>query len=362
MQQGESTDPADYLASFRALAGEFRRRGYPRPQTARILRELVLHLSLALGGMLLFLCTQSIGLRGLGVLISTAGMFGIATNTHTASHHAASPRRRSNLALTFFGFPFLLGISANHWDRKHCVLHHANPNVVGNDSDIDFMPLFAINQSERGRATGALRVWFACQWLIVPFALALNALNMQRQGVIGLVGSLRAKPTRLGWLDLGCLLGHYGLWLALPMLWFSAQDLLLFYTVRLALLGYAVFMVFAPAHLPSNTPFIATTQPASDRVLRQTVTTANFEIVAWARVFCSGLGFQIEHHLFPRIDHFYYPQMSPDVQAFCERHGYPYHRVGWWQGVRESLAIFYRPKPIEAALRAPARGPISARD
>ena len=43
--------------------------------------------------------------------------------------------------------------------------------------------------------------------------------------------------------------------------------------------------------------------------------------------------------------------MSPDVQAFCLRHGYPYHRVSWWKGVVESLAIFYRPKPIATTLR-----------
>jgi linoleoyl-CoA desaturase len=351
MQQRENGDPIEYLASFRTLANEFRRRGYHRPQTARIVRELALHLLLAAGGMLLFLFSDAFALRALGLLLSTVGSFGIATNTHTASHHAVSGRRRVNLALTFFGFPLLLGISATHWWHKHCVLHHADPNVVGNDSDIDFMPLFAINQSERHHATGLLRVWFSCQWLVVPFALAFNALNMQRQGVLWLVRTLRRKPTPLGWLDLGCLLGHYALWLGLPALWFSPVELLLFYAARLALLGYAVFVVFAPAHLPAAMPFLATRQPGADLVLRQTGTTANFEVGPFARLFCSGLGFQIEHHLFPRMDHAYYARMSPDVQAFCLRHGYPYHRVRWWKGVLESLAIFYRPKPIATNLR-----------
>jgi fatty acid desaturase len=351
MQTGGNADSNEYLASFRTLAREFRRRGYHRPQTPRILRELALHLSLALCGMLLFLSSDGIGYRALGLLLSTVGTFGIATNTHTASHYAASQRRPMNLALTFFGFPLLLGLSATHWWHKHCVLHHAHPNVVGNDSDIDFMPLFAINQSERHHATGVLRVWFSCQWLVVPFALAFNALNMQRQGIIWLIRTLRTKPTRLGWLDLGCLLGHYALWLGLPALWFSPGQLLLFYAARLALLGYAVFVVFAPAHLPAAMPFLATRQPGNDVVLRQTGTTANFEVGALARLFCSGLGFQIEHHLFPHMDHAYYARMSADVQAFCQRHGYPYHRVSWWKGVLESLAIFYRPKPIESTLR-----------
>ncbi len=37
-----------------------------------------------------------------------------------------------------------------------------------------------------------------------------------------------------------------------------------------------------------------------------------------------GLNYQIEHHLFPRIHHSYYPQIAPLVKAYCEGRGIRY--------------------------------------
>ena len=38
-----------------------------------------------------------------------------------------------------------------------------------------------------------------------------------------------------------------------------------------------------------------------------------------------GLNFQIEHHLFPRISHVHYPEISKIVKRACERFHIPYH-------------------------------------
>lgn len=37
-----------------------------------------------------------------------------------------------------------------------------------------------------------------------------------------------------------------------------------------------------------------------------------------------GLNYQIEHHLFPRIQHSHYPKIAPIVRAFCEKKGITY--------------------------------------
>merc|ERR1712118_53169 len=37
-----------------------------------------------------------------------------------------------------------------------------------------------------------------------------------------------------------------------------------------------------------------------------------------------GLNFQIEHHLFPRIQHTHYPMIAPVVREFCLSKGIPY--------------------------------------
>jgi fatty acid desaturase len=40
--------------------------------------------------------------------------------------------------------------------------------------------------------------------------------------------------------------------------------------------------------------------------------------------FSGGLNHQIEHHLFPAVSHYYYPQISPIVQETCKEFGLDY--------------------------------------
>ena len=38
-----------------------------------------------------------------------------------------------------------------------------------------------------------------------------------------------------------------------------------------------------------------------------------------------GLNHQIEHHLFPQINHIYYPQIQKHVKKFCKKNKLPYN-------------------------------------
>ena len=58
---------------------------------------------------------------------------------------------------------------------------------------------------------------------------------------------------------------------------------------------------------------------------RQVMGSGNFEIGPLGRVLSGHLGFQIEHHLFPNIPAWRYPEMAPRVREICERHGLTYH-------------------------------------
>jgi fatty acid desaturase len=57
---------------------------------------------------------------------------------------------------------------------------------------------------------------------------------------------------------------------------------------------------------------------------RQVQGSANFEASRIVHVLSGHLGFQIEHHLFPNIPAWRYPEMAPRVREICERHGLPY--------------------------------------
>ena len=43
----------------------------------------------------------------------------------------------------------------------------------------------------------------------------------------------------------------------------------------------------------------------------------------WTMMF-GGINYQIEHHLFPRIAHYYYPDISPYVKDWCKENNIKY--------------------------------------
>jgi linoleoyl-CoA desaturase len=48
-----------------------------------------------------------------------------------------------------------------------------------------------------------------------------------------------------------------------------------------------------------------------------------------------GLNDQIEHHLFPRVCHVHYRQLSPIVESLAAKHGVSYHTCPTlWQAIR----------------------------
>jgi len=348
-----------------ALNREFVARGLHRKPVGLALSHLALHVACSLGGTAAFVLAHGLPARVAALVVMTLGNLGISGHTHTSSHNGTSPRLWVNRALTFFGYGLMFGTSAAWWWNKHIAVHHATPNVIGLDDDVDLLPWFALTEEDFARG-GPLRRWYhRHQWLLLPPALALTALNMTRASNAYLVGALRdpGTPGRrrpLLWADLAAVVTHYALWIALPMLWFPARGVVGFYLLRGALLGFAVFATAAPAHFPAESCFLPTEghgdrgayRRHSDYILLQTVTTVNYRTSGLGRVICCGIEFQIEHHLFPGFSYVQYPRMSPIIREFCEANGYPYRELGWWDGVVKSLRVFKHPKRVEPALEA----------
>jgi len=334
--------------AYQELGHLVRERGWLEKAPGRTLTELAVHLALHLSGIALFLAVDNLPLRLAALWISTYGGLGIATNTHTSSHNATSRSLRLNRALTYFGYTFLFGISAHYWWNKHCVVHHPAPNVIEVDDDADLMPFFAMNEREIRESRGLARFFYRIQWIFIPFVLALNLFFSEYQAYRHLLPIL-ADPKRrrtAHWLDLGVLALHVLVWIVAPMFFFPVSHVLGFYFLRNALIGYAMFAAFAPAHLPADAVFVDKSQLAEDYVLLQTATTVNFRTGFFGRLACSGVDYQIEHHLFPGVPHCYHPEMSRVVEDYCHRHGYPYRTLGWREAIWKSLIVFYRPKKV----------------
>lgn len=343
-----------------ALNREFAALGFNRKPFGRLMAELAVLVAMSAGGMAVFILAEPLAARLAGLLVMAMGNLGITTHGHSSSHNGTSDRLWVNRVLMLFSYGIVFGTSTMWWRHKHVAVHHVTPNVIGLDDDVDLLPWFALTEEGYRSGSPGWRWYYRHQWLVLPVALGLTALNMMRKSWIYLLGELRdpSRRTRMHWCDLGVLVAHYSLFLLVPLLWYPAGSVVGFFVLRGALLGYAVFATAAPAHFPAEASFLSSEgfrdraeyRRHSDYLLLQTVTTVNFRTGRLGRFLCCGADFQIEHHLFPGISHAYYPRMSPILRRFCEENGYPYRTIGWWEGIRKSLAVFRHPKPVEPAL------------
>jgi linoleoyl-CoA desaturase len=333
---------------YRDLAARLKNGKWARRPTGRLLFELVVHLAaMGLGayGMIVLSFWPAVA----AYVVFVCGGIGVATHSHSSSHHTTSKSAWLDKALTYFGFTLIHGLSGAYWYHKHIVVHHPAPNVLGVDDDADLLPYFVLSEADAAAATG-LRRWYyrRLQFILLPLALSLNHVNIQVSGWRYLLTELRNRQARSAatFIDLGLLVLHFALWVGVPLVFFSPVGVLAFNAVRLAGIGYGMFIVFAPAHFPAEAVLADESQKRVDFVLRQTATTVNFRTGPIGRFLCSGVEYQIEHHLFPRISHVYYPELSPLVEQFCRERNYPYRTLGWWEGIWKSLLAFYRLRPV----------------
>jgi fatty acid desaturase len=330
------------------LRQSLRAQGLLGKDPKRCLAELAFHVATAVAGVLLVAAGGSPLLEASGLVLAALGSLGVATNGHTASHHGTSNNWRLDEVLTYFCFPFFLQVSASNWRHRHVVVHHPVPNVIGQDDDVDLMPFFAYTQQEAARGGALARLYRRHQWLLFPVGLLLNGFNTQRTAWAYLLGRLRDRRARSAehWADLGALGLHWLVWWIAPLAYFAAADVALFNLGRVILMGYGMFALFAPAHWPAAAHAVASAGGREDHLLIQTANTVNYRAGAYGRLLCSGVQYQIEHHLFPDVSHTRYPKIAAQVEAFCERHGYPYRTLGWGEAIRESIATLRAPKVV----------------
>ena len=93
--------------------------------------------------------------------------------------------------------------------------------------------------------------------------------------------------------------------------------------------GVTLGAVFQPAHVVPEAEFPLPDEDLTvegNWAIHQLMTTADFAqgnpIINW---YVGGLNFQIEHHLFPNINHVHYPKLSKIVKQTAEEYGLPYH-------------------------------------
>jgi linoleoyl-CoA desaturase len=260
----------------------------------------------------------------LGGIVSSIG-FNVM---HDGAHGSFSKYKWVNI---FAAFSLnILGGNSFMWNVKHNIIHHAFTNVDGVDDDIDIQPWMRMSATQKKyRLHKYQHIYF---WVLYSlfYLFWIFVLDYQKY-FKSKVGNMDLKKMKLSdhlifW---GFKLFHAFLFVGLPIYMLGFTSWLIGFLIFTSFAGLVLSLVFQLAHTVEHTAFpvpdVVTGKMENEWAIHQIKTTANFathnRLISWL---VGGLNFQIEHHLFPKISHIHYPQISKIIRQACREYGIEY--------------------------------------
>jgi fatty acid desaturase len=218
----------------------------------------------------------------------------VAFLAHEAAHRQILASGPANDRLGRILAAGIVGISLSWWNAKHN-RHHANPNRVGKDPDIEVDTIrFLEEDAAKVNRLGAL-ITRKQGWLFFPL-LTLEGLNLHFQGLKHLLS--RDDEVKGRWVELSLIALRFALYLTPIFLLLPIGMAFAFIGVQLAVFGVYMGASFAPNH--KGMPIIAP-DAKLDFFSKQVRTSRNIRGGWWATALMGGLNYQVEHHLFPSM-------------------------------------------------------------
>lgn len=243
----------------------------------------------------------------------------------------------------------IVGMSYSWWDSKH-TRHHANPNRIGKDPDIEIDTISFIEEDAM-QARGLQRYITKFQgWLFFPL-LTLEGLNLHMHSFKHLFSR---GPVRGRWIELGLITLRFALLLTPVFLVLPIGLAFAFLGVMFAVFGVYMGASFAPNHKGMA---VIAHDARLDFFSKQVRTSRNIRGGWWATILMGGLNYQVEHHLFPSMARPYLSRARDIVREHCETLGVPYTETSLG---RSYLIVIEYLNRVGLAARDPFECPITA--
>ena len=247
----------------------------------------------------------------LGVVFTQLAFLG-----HEAAHRQVLGSGPANDRVGRVLSTLFVGISYSWWMNKH-TRHHANPNRVGKDPDIE-IDTFSFLAEDAASRRGVMG-WFTRRqgWFFFPLLL-LEGVNLHLKSITSLFN--RRRPEGRG-LELSLIGARFAVYLTLVFWLLPLGMAFAFLGVQLAVFGLYMGAAFAPNHV--GMPIVARDSKL-DFLTKQVLTSRNVSGGWWATVLMGGLNYQIEHHLFPSMPRPHLAKARRLVREYCRAHDVPY--------------------------------------
>ena len=223
-----------------------------------------------------------------------------------------------------------LGASQHMWKSKHNIIHHTYTNIHGVDDDIEARPLLRLcDEQSHYKIHKYQHVYFPAAYsLLYIYWIFVTDYIKYFSGKIGTI-TLRKMTLKEHTSFWFYKLAHAFIFVGLPIYMVGFSAWIIGFLAMGLVAGFVLSIVFQLAHTVEHTHFPkpneSTGKMDDEWAIHQIKTTANFatrnRVISWL---VGGLNFQIEHHLFPKISHVHYPQISKIIKQACEEFGVEY--------------------------------------
>lgn len=250
---------------------------------------------------------------------------------HDALHGSYSANKRVNTSL---GFIFnLMGANPYVWKLTHNVVHHSYTNIVEHDEDIEIAPgLIRVHETDKYNSFQKYQhiyAFFLYTLTTLSWFFRKDYLKFFKKQI---GSSYTNKHPKIEYFNLFFYkLVYYFLFIILP-LWvmdITWGQFLIGYLAMNVAMSLVLGLVFQLAHVVENTEIVEAgneNRMEDTWAVHQLKTTANFASKSKVASFlCGGLNMQVEHHLFPKICHIHYPELSVIVRQTAADFNLPYH-------------------------------------
>lgn len=268
------------------------------------------------------------------------GQFGFIA--HDAGHRQAFATPRQNDVAGLIHTTLLIGMGYGWWLEKHNA-HHAHPNEIDMDPDID-IPVLAFSEEAALEKKGIARAIVRHQHVWFFPVLLLQALHLRSETIKWLLRERTWRYRNLEWTLFGL---HHVIGLGLAFWALPWPLAIVFVLIQQAFFGAYLASVFAPNH---KGMLLVGPDDEYDFLHQQVLTARNVKASPLVDFWYGGLNYQIEHHLFPTMGRIHLRKAQKIIRSFCEEQGIPYYETSVVQSYREILDVL---KHVSAPLRRP---------
>lgn len=250
---------------------------------------------------------------------------------HEAVHHTLfKDKKLNNLYIHFFD---LLGANSYIWKLRHIRLHHNYPNIIGWDSDFEQSTLM------RSYPHGVYSKYHKYQHIYLPFIYPYYLFNwllvrdftdfFKKNKIVSKVVSI----PRIEYVKLFIFKATFFFYtIVLPVLilhinWFEAISAFFLMVLTASIISLLVLLT-PHANIESKFPLPAENgnMPTGWFVHQLATTNDISEDNRFTRFFMGCFNYHIAHHLFPSINHIYYPEITKIIEQFAKENKLPYRK------------------------------------